>query len=121
MPCEERGDGSSCAKQTIVELGRKLYRRPLSNDEVNRTLGLYTSIRTNDPAATFDDALGAVISAMLQSPHFLYRIATVDASRQLDPYAIANRGKMFAGTGAAPALAHHGLHPLERAGVISRE
>ena len=25
------------------------------------------------------------------------------------------------GTGAAPALAHHGLHPLERAGVISRE
>ncbi|MFM7107032.1 MAG: FAD-linked oxidase C-terminal domain-containing protein [Planctomycetaceae bacterium] len=38
-----------------------------------------------------------------------------------DPLGIANPGKMFpAGTGA-PALAHVGLHPLERAGVICRE
>jgi glycolate oxidase len=40
--------------------------------------------------------------------------------RALDPGEIANRGKMFPG-GEAPALAHHGPHPLERAGIISRE
>jgi glycolate oxidase len=43
----------------------------------------------------------------------------------MDPHAIANRGKMFADgsgiVGEAPALHAHGLHPLERAGVISRE
>lgn len=37
-----------------------------------------------------------------------------------DPLGIANPGKMFPG-GTAPALTQHGLHPLEKAGVISRE
>ena len=37
-----------------------------------------------------------------------------------DPEHIANPGKMFPGK-EAPSLALHGLHPLEKAGVISRE
>ena len=37
-----------------------------------------------------------------------------------DPKEVANPGKMFPGA-EAPALAQHGLHPLEEAGVISRE
>ena len=37
-----------------------------------------------------------------------------------DPLEIANPGKMFPEAGA-PALQQHGLHPLERAGVLSRE
>ena len=40
--------------------------------------------------------------------------------RQIDPKEIANRGKMFPG-GEAPALKMTGPHPLEKAGVISRE
>ena len=40
--------------------------------------------------------------------------------RQIDPQEIANPGKMFPG-GEAPALALRGMHPLEKAGVISRE
>jgi len=37
-----------------------------------------------------------------------------------DPLGIANPGKMFP-TSEAPALKQHGLHPLEKAGVLSRE
>ncbi|MCP5559462.1 MAG: FAD-binding protein [Verrucomicrobiaceae bacterium] len=37
-----------------------------------------------------------------------------------DPHGIANPGKMFPGK-EAPSLSHHGLHPLEKAGIISRE
>ena len=37
-----------------------------------------------------------------------------------DPGGIANPGKMFP-SAEVPALAQHGLHPLEKAGVISRE
>jgi glycolate oxidase len=37
-----------------------------------------------------------------------------------DPLGIANPGKMFPG-GEAPALSHAGLHPLEKAGILSRE
>jgi glycolate oxidase len=38
----------------------------------------------------------------------------------IDPKQLANRGKMLP-AGEAPALHHSGLHPLEAAGVISRE
>jgi glycolate oxidase len=48
----------------------------------------------------------------------------IDCLRRLraayDPLEIANPGKMFPG-GEAPALSHHGLHPLEKAGLIYRE
>jgi len=40
--------------------------------------------------------------------------------RAIDPQELSNRGKMFPG-GEAPALTAHGAHPLERAGLISRE
>ncbi len=40
--------------------------------------------------------------------------------RAIDPKEIANRGKMFP-SGEAPALKMHGMHPLERQGIISRE
>ena len=37
-----------------------------------------------------------------------------------DPLGIANPGKMFPGP-ESPSLTHHGLHPLEKAGIIFRE
>ncbi len=37
-----------------------------------------------------------------------------------DPGELSNPGKMFPGA-EAPALSQHGLHPLEEAGIISRE
>ncbi len=40
--------------------------------------------------------------------------------RAIDPQEISNPGKMFPG-GEAPSLSHAGPHPLEKAGVISRE
>jgi glycolate oxidase len=43
-----------------------------------------------------------------------------DIRLQLDPLELSNRGKMFPG-GEAPALSARGPHPLEQAGVISRE
>jgi len=40
--------------------------------------------------------------------------------RAIDPLEIANPGKLFPG-GEAPALTTYGAHPLEKAGIISRE
>ncbi len=37
-----------------------------------------------------------------------------------DPHEISNPGKMFPG-GEAPSLTRHGAHPLEQAGLLSRE
>jgi len=48
----------------------------------------------------------------------------IDCMRRIrsafDPLGIANPGKMFP-TSEPSALQHHGLHPLEKAGLISRE
>ena len=43
-----------------------------------------------------------------------------EVRRAFDPAELANPGKMFP-SGEAPALQSHGLHPLEKAGIISRE
>jgi glycolate oxidase len=54
----------------------------------------------------------------------MFSAEEIDAMQRIraafDPCGIANPGKMFPGK-EAPALTHHGLHPLEKAGVISRE
>ena len=54
----------------------------------------------------------------------MYDPPTMDLMHRLraafDPKTIANPGKMFPGRDA-PSLTEHGLHPLEKAGVISRE
>ena len=54
----------------------------------------------------------------------MFSAAEIDFMQRLraayDPLGISNPGKMFPG-GGAPALVQHGLHPLEAAGVISRE
>ena len=48
-------------------------------------------------------------------------MAVMQAIREaIDPQALANRGKMFPGA-EAPALSFRGPHPLEKAGIISRE
>jgi glycolate oxidase len=56
--------------------------------------------------------------------HDMFSADEIDCMQRLraafDPFGLANPGKMFPSAGA-PALTQHGLHPLERAGVISRE
>lgn len=48
-------------------------------------------------------------------------IATMHNIRHaFDPHEIANPGKMFPDS-EAPSLRHQGLHPLEKAGILSRE
>jgi glycolate oxidase len=54
----------------------------------------------------------------------MFGVEEVECLRRLraafDPLGIANPGKMFA-TAEPPALSHRGLHPLEQAGLLSRE
>ena len=54
----------------------------------------------------------------------MFSAAEIDLMQRLraafDPLGISNPGKMFPG-GEAPALVQHGLHPLEAAGLLSRE
>ena len=63
--------GAACLQTMIKQLGRRLYRRPLTAAEVSG----YTSLAQAGAIAS-DPYSGpaTVIEAMLQSPHFLYRV-----------------------------------------------
>ncbi len=63
-------DSPNCTAELIENWGFKVYRRPLSNDEIDAYYSLL------DPALTSGDTeegLKLIIQAMLTSPYFLYR------------------------------------------------
>lgn len=89
---------AACAKSFIEGFGKRAFRRPLAADEVTRYQAIYT---TGAMGATFNDGVSLVIEAMLQSPHFLYRVEIGEAPAAnatytpLTQYEIATRLSYF--------------------------
>ncbi len=80
--------GADCRTRFVREFGRKVFRRPLDEDEVRRYLGLFPKL--GEPAR----AAQTVIEAMLQSPSFLYWGETEPGPRG-EAYARAARLSYF--------------------------
>ena len=77
VPCTPSGAGdAACFRQVIETAGRRLFRRPLSSDEVTAYLGLQSFATENNPSVPHDfyTAVGLMLRSMLQDPEFLYRI-----------------------------------------------
>lgn len=66
-PCVSAPD-ATCASTFVAELGREAFRRPLTADEQTRYVTLFDLAQ-----AEIDEGARAVVQAMLQSPHFVYR------------------------------------------------
>ena len=69
LPCAS-GGGEACARSFLATVGRRLYRRPLTDEEVARYLDLHDRITAGD---TFDSWVRWATVAMVQSPHVVYR------------------------------------------------
>lgn len=72
MPCEPQAVvDAACVNMFLTKFGRRVFRRPLSSDEVGR----YTAVATKAAATLgdFHDGLVFAIAGLLQSPHFLFR------------------------------------------------
>jgi hypothetical protein len=63
---------AACAERFVRQFGLKAFRRPLSEDEVRLYAGL--CLEEAGHANDFYSGASIVIEAMLQSPHFLFRI-----------------------------------------------
>lgn len=88
--------GERSAQSFLENFGRRAFRRPLSPEELNRYLQLFENgklLMGGDDA--FVDGVELVVRAMLQSPHFLYRVEdSVVATGEriwLSDYEIASR------------------------------
>jgi hypothetical protein len=65
-------DQEACVGKFITQFGLRAFRRPVAKTESDALMGLYKGLRTGDAAAPFDRAIGLMVSAILQSPMFLY-------------------------------------------------
>ncbi|MCB9745635.1 MAG: DUF1592 domain-containing protein [Alphaproteobacteria bacterium] len=98
LPCTpESADDAVCAEDFVRSFGRRAWRRPLSEDEVSRLVGVITWI--GGDTGSFEEGLRYGLAAMLQSPHFLYRRehgqVTEGGQRQLTDHELASRLSFF--------------------------
>lgn len=103
VPCTPSGAGdTACFRQTVASVGKKLFRRPLGDDELTPYLALQSFATEDDPDVPHDfyTSVSLVLEAMLQDPEFLYRIEVgtpgADPSvLALNDYEIATRLSFF--------------------------
>jgi hypothetical protein len=98
-PCAPpAGAADACADQFVRTFGRRAFRRPLTPEEITRYKAVYTA---GANGADFASGVQLVITAMLESPNFLYLPERGDKARAekdalpLDPYEMAARLSYF--------------------------
>jgi hypothetical protein len=80
---------ADCRKQFIKQFGERAFRQPMSDTQINRYEALFAT------GGTFAQGLELTITAMLQSPYFLYRRELGEADPKnpgmvrLTPYEVA--------------------------------
>jgi len=89
-PCASAGADDSCLRELVTSFGRRAFRRPLRAAEVE------TYFMLGKSAGAFESGARLVVSAMLQSPSFLYRSelgqpsASAPGVFELDDYEVAS-------------------------------
>lgn len=90
-PCPSGSPEAACAGQLLDTLGRRIYRRPLDSRERTALLALFAQ---EHERSGYTHAIELVLTAMLESPSFLYRAEPADGStsaRELTGYELATR------------------------------
>src|SRR5690606_27931023 len=87
-----RFGGAEDGAAFLRELGQRLFRRPLTPGEEARYQALLSAGKDFfDSGDAFADGAQAVLEAMLQSPHFLYRLELTPAGERLSGYELATK------------------------------
>jgi mono/diheme cytochrome c family protein len=86
---------SACAQKIVANLARRAFRRPVTDRDLNPLMAFYKSARA---VAGFEGGVRDALSAILASPHFLYRAESGDAAggtRTLSDLELASRLSFF--------------------------
>ncbi len=89
---------AACRGAAVARLGLPLFRRPLSEREVEAFSSLHAAAEAE--GLSFEQALRSVLEAMLQSPAFVFRLeqetsAAAGEKRYLDGFELAARLSLF--------------------------
>ena len=92
-------DALSCARKILGALGRRAYRRPVTDSEAERLLTYYQ--RGRNEGGTFDSGIETALAFLLVNPQFLFR-SEVDPSGaapgtpyRISDYELASRLSFF--------------------------
>jgi hypothetical protein len=91
LPCTAAGD-TDCAREYLATIGRRAFRRTLTDSERDMLLAVYEAERADE--ATFAEAIAVMTAQMLQMPAFLYVMeapAEDDEPHQLSSLEMASR------------------------------
>jgi hypothetical protein len=76
LPCNPIPTGEAereaCAVEFIAAFGLRAYRRPLAQKESDKLLALYRTLRGTDAGDSFEEAIGDLVTAMVNAPELLY-------------------------------------------------
>ena len=87
------------AREIIGRFAKRAYRRPVTDDELNRLMKLFA--QANKDGENFESSIQVALEAVLVSPHFLFRGETQpdpnnpDSIHPIDDYALASRLSYF--------------------------
>ena len=90
-PAQEAG----CALKIVENLARRAFRRPVTQEDVAPVMAFYKS---GQAKGGFDAGIRDAVSAILASPHFLYRVESgnaAGATRTLTDLELASRLSFF--------------------------
>lgn len=95
----EKASETDRARAIFRELARRAYRRPVTDEEVNRLVGLVELARKQGDS--FERGVQLGLQAVLVSPHFLFRVEAVrpddrpGLSNTIGPFELASRLSYF--------------------------
>ena len=82
----QRSDEADCAREIITHLATRAFRRPLNDADIDGLMAFYAAGRAD---ADFERGVRDAVSAILASPHFLYRAEIGEGTG--DPRPVAPR------------------------------
>jgi hypothetical protein len=99
LSCDPLAIGEqACATQILTTLGRRAFRRPLTDDEVQGYLQMIATAKA--AGDDFEQSLSLALTAILVSPHFLFRVEldpdpSSPTPHRLSDYELASRLSFF--------------------------
>ena len=90
-----KADESACARKIVSNFAQRAFRRPATDDDINSLLAFY---KAGSASGDFDRGVRDAVSAVLASPHFLYRAESGDSAgsvRTLSDLELASRLSFF--------------------------
>lgn len=98
-PADAKAADEPCARETLANYGERLYRRPLTDAELDAIVAVSSTVA--DGSGDFYKGLQEGLTSLLVSPDFLFRVETAEAVPdkdgvvRLDGYAKASRLSHF--------------------------